>query len=128
MQNKEFMCVNKPNPQAVIAGTFCLMNCVMTTGAASSAGAMYLHKIIDNFNFLSDCEALEGPLRTLCRRMACRWEAVQMQTHVSAQPEAIDHPDHWASAAIESETSGHAKPLADADVKDYAAQSLAKLH
>ena len=63
-----------PNPHAVIAGTFCLMSCTMQSG-----GALYLSKIIDNFNFLADCEALESSLRTLCRRMACHWEAMQVE-------------------------------------------------
>ena len=67
-----FSRTTQPNPQAVIAGTFCLMSCTMQSG-----GALYLAKIIDNFNFMADCEALELPLRTLCRRMACHWEAMQ---------------------------------------------------
>jgi hypothetical protein len=64
-----FSRTHQPNPQAVIAGTFCLMSCTMQSG-----GAIYLPKIIDNFNYLADCEILEPPLRTLCRRMACHWE------------------------------------------------------
>jgi hypothetical protein len=69
-----FSRTHQPDPQAVIAGTFCLMSCTMQCG-----GALYLSKIIDNFNFLADCETLEMPLRTLCRRMACHWEAMQAE-------------------------------------------------
>lgn len=72
MKNIHFYRRNQPEPEAVIAGTFCLMSCTMMSGSK-----MHLHKIIDNFNFLADCEAIAPALRTLCRRMACHWEAEQ---------------------------------------------------
>jgi hypothetical protein len=65
---------HQPDPQAVIASTFCLMNCTMMSG-----GAIYLPKIIDNLNFLADCADINEPLRILCRHMACHWEAQQLE-------------------------------------------------
>ena len=64
----------EPDPQAVIAGTLCLMSCTMQSG-----GALYLPKIIDNLNFLADSEDVDFRLRILCRRMACHWEAAQIE-------------------------------------------------
>lgn len=71
--NMGFFRVNQPEPMAVIAGTFCLMSCSMQSGTG-----MYIGKLIDNFNYLAECDALDDRFRTICRRMACHWESEQM--------------------------------------------------
>jgi hypothetical protein len=73
MENMGFYRVNQPEPMAVIAGTFCLMSCSMQIKSNA-----YVGKLIDNFNFLADCDALDDRFRTICRRMACHWESAQM--------------------------------------------------
>jgi hypothetical protein len=73
MENMGFYRVNQPDPMAVIAGTFCLMSCSM-----QSQSHAYVGKLIDNFNFLADCDVLDDRFRTICRRMACHWESAQM--------------------------------------------------
>ena len=77
----------EPDLQQVIAGTFCLMSCTMMSG-----GAIYLSKIIDNLNYLADDETLDASLRTLCRRMACHWEAQQLEKcqGLAAMPQQDD--------------------------------------
>jgi hypothetical protein len=75
-----FSSQHQPDPQAVIAGTLCLLSCSLQSGTR-----LYLPKIVDNFNFLADCESLDHPLRTLCRRMASHWEAEQMSPRFAAE-------------------------------------------
>ena len=70
MEHVNFSKVDMPNPQTVIAGTFCLMSCAMRTGSN-----LYLPKIVDNLNYLSDCVGLDSSLRRLCSRISSDWES-----------------------------------------------------
>ncbi len=84
MEHINFSQVEQPNPQTVIAGTFCLMSCAMRTGSD-----LYIPKIVDNLNFLTDCKGLDPAMRRLCSRIACDWEAWLMENQKGSLPDDI---------------------------------------
>ncbi len=61
-------------PDAVIAGTLCLMSCY-----AQHPVPAYAARIADNLARLSGAGALTPEFRSVCRRMAERWCALEAQ-------------------------------------------------
>jgi hypothetical protein len=59
----------RDSPEALLAGTLCLMSCATRSGCA-----LYARKIADNLDRLSAHPALSQEMRTVCRRLACEWE------------------------------------------------------
>jgi len=57
---------------AMIAGTLCLMSCY-----AQHATPAYARRIADNLVRLAACPGLTAEFRTVCRRMAERWVALE---------------------------------------------------
>jgi hypothetical protein len=103
-----FARAHEPNPNAVIGGTLCLMSCSMMSGTH-----LYLNKIIDNFNYLADCEIVDRPLRVLCRRMAAHWEAERMKNEKRAQGEQSERNERAGDLAQSCE---HASASSGPDV------------
>lgn len=61
-------------PDAMIAGTLCLMSCY-----AQHPVPVYAARIADNLARLADAGALTPELRSVCRRMASRWGAIESE-------------------------------------------------
>ncbi len=61
-------------PDAMIAGTLCLMSCY-----AQHPVPVYAARIADNLACLADAGALTPELRSVCRRMASRWCAIEAE-------------------------------------------------
>ena len=57
--------------EAVVAGTLCLMSCFAHTPSRPHA-----ERIAENLDRLAADLALTPELRTLCRRLAQRWDAI----------------------------------------------------
>lgn len=57
-------------PQALVAGTLCLLSCPGSTEAP-----LYIRRIVANLERLAAHPALASELRTVCRRLAAQWEA-----------------------------------------------------
>jgi hypothetical protein len=58
-----------PEPQALLAGTLCLMSC-----PNSKEAPLYVRRIVANLEKLSGHPALSVQMRTVCRRLASQWE------------------------------------------------------
>jgi len=63
-----------PTPDALIAGTLCLMSCY-----AQHPAPVYAARIADNLSRLAEAVTLSGEFRAVCRRMASRWTALQSE-------------------------------------------------
>ena len=61
-------------PDAIIAGTLCLMSCYAQHPAPAYAG-----RVADNLLRLAAAPALSAEFRAVCRRMAERWAALQRE-------------------------------------------------
>lgn len=61
-------------PDAIIAGTLCLMSCYAQHQAPSFAG-----RIADNLLRLASMPTLTAEFRAVCRRMAARWIALRAE-------------------------------------------------
>jgi len=59
-------------PEALIAGTLCLMSCY-----AQHASPAYAARVADNLARLSGADALTPEFRTVCQRMAARWRTLE---------------------------------------------------
>lgn len=59
-------------PDAMIAGTLCLMSCY-----AQHPVPVYAARIADNLARLAAAAALTAEFRAVCRRMAERWSALE---------------------------------------------------
>ena len=57
---------------AIIAGTLCLMSCYVQHPVP-----LYAERVAGNLNRMADCAALTPELRTICRRLSERWDALQ---------------------------------------------------
>lgn len=69
----------EPQPEAVIAGTLCLMSCYVQHPVALYAGC-----VADNLNRMAEFPNLSPELRTICRRLADRWEHIRSAAHERA--------------------------------------------
>jgi hypothetical protein len=56
-------------PQALLAGTLCLLSC-----PGSAAAPLYMRRIVANLEKLATHPAFSAELRTVCRRLASQWE------------------------------------------------------
>lgn len=61
-------------PDALIAGTLCLMSCY-----AQHPAPAYAARIADNLSRLAEAATLSGEFRAVCRRMSSRWVALQAE-------------------------------------------------
>ena len=72
------MSASEPNPEqvlrpeAVIAGTLCLMSCFVQHPIA-----LYAARVSANLQLMAGAASLSPELRTICGRLAERWEAIQ---------------------------------------------------
>ena len=66
-------------PEALIAGTLCLMSCY-----AQHASPAYAARVADNLLRLSGAGVLTPEFRTVCHRMATRWRAIEDAARRSA--------------------------------------------
>lgn len=56
-------------PQALLAGTLCLMSC-----PRSGEAPVFVRRIVSNLEKLAGHPALSAEMRTVCRRLAAQWE------------------------------------------------------
>ena len=63
-----------PSPDALIAGTLCLMSCY-----AQHPAPVYAAQIADNLSRLAEAATLSAEFRAVCRRMSSRWIALQAE-------------------------------------------------
>ncbi len=68
--------VPEPHPEAVIAGTLCLMSCYVHHPVA-----IYAERVADNLSRMAHFPDLSPELRTICRRLADRWEHIRSEAH-----------------------------------------------
>ena len=61
-------------PDAMIAGTLCLMSCY-----AQHPVPIYAARVADNLTRLAADGALTAEFREVCRRMAARWHALDTE-------------------------------------------------
>ncbi len=57
--------------ESVVAGTLCLMSCY-----ANDPRRCHAERIASNLALLAEDAAVSAPMRTLCRRMSERWDAL----------------------------------------------------
>ena len=65
---------DEPHADAVIAGTLCLMSCYVQHPVP-----LFAQRVTDNLNRMARAPALTPELRTICHRLAERWDAIQQQ-------------------------------------------------
>lgn len=58
-----------PEPDAIVAGTLCLMSCAGPAGTP-----VYVRRIVANLEKLSQHPRVTLEMRTVCRRLAAQWE------------------------------------------------------
>ncbi len=68
-----------PRPDAVIAGTLSLMSCYVQHPVA-----LYAERVADNLRYMAHLAALSAEMRTICERLARRWEAIRCEAHARA--------------------------------------------
>ena len=61
-------------PEAVIAGTLCLMSCYVQHPVA-----VYAERVAGNLMTMAALPNLSPELRTICRRLAQRWEVIRSE-------------------------------------------------
>jgi hypothetical protein len=66
-------------PDAMIAGTLCLMSCYTQHPVAA-----YADRVAANLAAMSEFAALSPELRTICARLARRWDAIRAEAHARA--------------------------------------------
>jgi hypothetical protein len=59
-------------PEALIAGTLSLMSCYVQHPAA-----IYAERVAGNLARMGDAATLSPEMRTICRRLAQRWQAIR---------------------------------------------------
>ena len=65
---------DEPLPDAIIAGTLCLMSCYAQHPAPAHAA-----RVADNLMRLAGSPTLSAEFRAVCRRMAERWTVLQRE-------------------------------------------------
>jgi hypothetical protein len=66
-------------PEAVIAGTLCLMSCY-----TQHPSAVYADKVAANLARMAGLVDLSPELRTICARLARQWDSIRAQAHARA--------------------------------------------
>jgi hypothetical protein len=56
-------------PDALVAGTLCLMSCPRSSGAP-----LFVRRIVANLERLAAHPQVTREMRTVCRRLAAQWE------------------------------------------------------
>lgn len=64
---------------AIVAGTLCLMSCYVQHPVA-----IYADRVAGNLQRISRYDSLSPELRTICRRLADRWEVIRQDAHTRA--------------------------------------------
>lgn len=74
-------------PEAVIAGTLCLMSCYVQHPVP-----LYADRVAANLALMAKAAALSPELRTICRRLAERWDAIcaDARQRVAAGEPSVD--------------------------------------
>jgi len=70
--------------EALVAGTLCLMSC-----HARSPARHHAERIADNLALLADNPAVSPELRSLCRRLSGRWDAIALDAPAANASEAF---------------------------------------
>jgi hypothetical protein len=63
--------------EAIVAGTLCLMSCF-----ARAPGRYHADRIAQNLALLAEDAGVTPELRTVCRRLGDRWEAIAYELSV----------------------------------------------
>jgi hypothetical protein len=63
---------DEPRADAVIAGTLCLMSCYVQHPVP-----LFAERVTDNLLRMAASASLTPELRTICRRLAERWDVIQ---------------------------------------------------
>ena len=66
-------------PDAVIAGTLCLMSCYTQHPVAA-----YADRVAANLARMAAFAAFSPELRTICARLARQWDAIRAEAHAHA--------------------------------------------
>ena len=64
------------SPEAVIAGTLCLMSCYTDRPVAA-----YADRVAANLARMSSFACISPELRTICARLARQWDAIRAAAH-----------------------------------------------
>lgn len=64
--------IDEGRPEAVIAGTLCLMSCYVQHPVP-----IYAERVAANLILMAGFATLSPELRTICRRLAERWDSIQ---------------------------------------------------
>lgn len=64
------------SPEAVIAGTLCLMSCYTHRPVAA-----YADRVAANLARMSAFDCISPELRTICARLARQWDAIRAAAH-----------------------------------------------
>jgi len=65
---------DRARPDAVIAGTLCLISCYMQHPVTA-----YADKVATNLERMAAFDELSPELRTICARLARRWDAIRAE-------------------------------------------------
>ena len=80
-----------PRPEALIAGTLCLMSCYVQHPVPA-----YADRVAANLDRMACLNGLTAELRTICRRLAQRWDAIRGEAHARAvDGDAAVDPRTW---------------------------------
>ncbi len=72
--------VDGAGPDAVIAGTLCLMSCYLAHPAP-----IYADRVAANLARMARFATLTPELRTICERLAGRWDSIRARAHARAK-------------------------------------------
>ena len=88
MSNETELASLDGTPDAVIAGTLCLMSCYVQNPVP-----IYAERVAGNLETMARLADLSPELRTICRRLADRWEGILNDSRHRAERGAkvIDH-------------------------------------
>jgi hypothetical protein len=75
--------------EAIVAGTFCLMSVFANAPSRPQA-----ERIADNLDSLASERDITPELRTLCRRLAQRWDAIASGLRAGETPASARSPIH----------------------------------
>ena len=75
------------HPDAVIAGTLCLMSCY-----AQHPLPAFAARVADNLHRLAGAATLTAEFRAVCRRMAHRWSSIEDEARDRAKAGASPDP------------------------------------
>ncbi len=71
--------IDEARPEAMIAGTLCLMSCYVQHPVP-----LYAEKVAANLARMAQIATLSPELRTICCRLADRWDSIRDDAHQRA--------------------------------------------